>query len=210
MLKEKGNASCDDCAWRQTPRGVKPTMQMYLLASLAANAEGGKNAAQHASYQICGFSLIELMAVIAIISVVSTFAIPDYQNYVVSANSTKLGVHHWQASNWVGAEMVRLQSRLAGGGHSAQVSEMRDEASEWVSALLADVADSDTASPSAGPAFAVAAAGSADDAITLSLSGNPTDGNLQVNITRPIYGNLESAEQTQLCWGGVVCSESAD
>ena len=57
---------------------------------------------------------------------------------------------------------------------------------------------------------AVAAAGAADDAIILSVSGNPTDGNLQVNITRLIYGNLESAEQTQLCWGGVVCSESAD
>ena len=100
--------------------------------------------------------------------------------------------------------------RLAGGGDSAQVGETRDEASEWVSALLADVAGSGTASPSAGPAFAVAAAGAADHAITLSVSGNPTDGNLQVNITRPIYGNLESAEQTQLCWGGVVCSESAD
>ena len=106
--------------------------------------------------------------------------------------------------------MVRLQSRLAGGGDSAQVSEIRDEASEWVSALLADVAGSDTVSPSAGRAFAVAAAGSADDAITLSVSGNPTDGNLRVNITQPIYGNFESAEQTQLCCGGVVWSESAD
>lgn len=79
MLKEKGNASRNDWVWRQTPRGVKTTTQMYLLASLAANAEGGKNAAQPASYQICGFSLIELMVIIAINSVVSTFVIPAYQ-----------------------------------------------------------------------------------------------------------------------------------
>ena len=150
------------------------------------------------------------MVVIAINSVVSTFVIPAYQNYAVSANSTKLGVHYRQASNWARAKMARLQSRLAGGGDSAQVSETRDEASEWVGALLADVAGSDTASRSAGPAFAVAAAGSADDAITLSVPRNPADGNLQVKITRPIYGNVESAEQTQLCWGSVVCSESAD
>ena len=104
MLKEKGNASCDDRAWRQTPRGVKTPTQMYLLASLAANAEGGENAAQPSSYQICGFSLIKLMVVIAINSVVSTFVIPAYQNYAVSANSTRLGVHHRQASNWARAK----------------------------------------------------------------------------------------------------------
>ena len=150
------------------------------------------------------------MVVIAIISVVSTLVLPAYQNYAVSANSTKLGVHHRQASNWVRAKKARLRSRLAGGSDSAMISETRDEASEWVGALLADVAGSDMASQSAGPASAVAVAGSADDAITLSVPRNPTDGNLQVRITRPTYGNFESAEQTQLCWGGVVCSEIAD
>ena len=42
MLKEKDNASCGDCAWRQTSQRVKPPTQIYLLAWLAASAEGGK------------------------------------------------------------------------------------------------------------------------------------------------------------------------
>ena len=168
------------------------------------------NAAQHSVRQIRGFSLIELMIVVVIIVVESTFAIPAYQNYIVSANSTRLGVHYRQASNWVRTEMIRLQSRLAGGGDRVKAIAARDQTSEWVGALLADVAGSDIGSPSSGPAFTAAEEDAASDAITLSVSGSPINGNLQITIIRPIYGNYESAVQTQRCWGGVVCSESSD
>ena len=77
-----------------------------------------------------GFSYIELMIVIAIVSVVATFAVPAYQNYIVSAKSTKPSVHYRHWTNWVWAEMVRQQRRLTGGGDSAGNSAGRDESSE--------------------------------------------------------------------------------
>ena len=98
--------------------------------------------------------------------------------------------------------MAKPQSRPAGAGDSAQVSETRDEASELVGALLADVAASSTASPSAWPTLAAAVAGSADDAITLSVPRNPTDGNLQVKIILLIYGSVE--RQSKLSFAGAV------
>ena len=214
LKRSRSRSSLAEAKQHRLPYGKGPLTNIPAVFSTALirinDAYSSKITWRPLARSSPGFSLIELMIVIAIVSVVSTFAIPAYQNYIVSANSTKLSVHYRQASNWVRAEMVRLQSRLIGGGDSAEISAGRDETSEWVNALLADVAGSETASPSSGAAFVPAAEGAAPDAITLSVSGTPLDASLGVTITRPIFGNFDSAEQTHLCWGGVACINNTE
>ena len=54
-----------------------------------------------------------------------------------------------QAISWARTELVRLQTQLASGEAAAELEDEWDEAGEWVAALLADVAGSETASPRA-------------------------------------------------------------
>ena len=157
--------------------------------------------------RLSAFTLIELMIVITIVGVLATFAVPAYQNYVATANSAKVNVHFEQATSWVRGEMLRLRAQLMGGFDRTALSELRDAASEWVDAMQANIAGSDTASPEGAPAFSAdSAAAGGDAAILIEVTGSVAAGDLVVNVVRPIYGDWSATRTAQVCWRESDCT----
>ncbi|MEZ7818966.1 MAG: prepilin-type N-terminal cleavage/methylation domain-containing protein [Candidatus Azotimanducaceae bacterium] len=153
-----------------------------------------------------GFTLVELMIVIAIIGVIATFAVPAFQGYVVTANSAKVNVHYEQAINWSKGEMLRLRAQLSSGFNRGEVSETRDTAQEWLNALQAEVVGTDSTSPEGSAAYSIDSETAGREAsILFVLAGDVAAGNAVLTLTRPIYGEFTAIESTSVCWNSDDC-----